>query len=110
MRVRSFGKHIYVCVCVGGGGGYFCAVWVGPSYDNEKHGSLYIALLKHASPTWCSHNSATGGCLKSTKSNMLFSLVPRFEEEEEKGLGSAPPLRPGTEATCSYTPTLQRNS
>ena len=39
-------------------------------------------------------------CLKSTKGNMLFSLVPRLEEEEEKGLGLAPPLWPGTEATC----------
>ena len=31
---------------------------------------------------------------------MLFSLVPRLEEEEEKGLGLAPPLWPATEATC----------
>lgn len=31
---------------------------------------------------------------------MLFSLVPRLEEEEEKGLGLAPPLWPGIEATC----------
>lgn len=91
---------------------YSCAVWVGPSYDNEKHGSLYIALLKHGSGLPLPHGAVTTVprvvSKVNKKSNMLFSLVPRLEEE--KGLGSAPPLRPGTKATCSYAPTLQRNS
>ena len=79
---------------------YSCAVWVGPSYDNnEKHGSLAllaVACLSHMVQSQQCHS----WCLKSTKGNMLFSLVPRLEEEEEKGLGLAPPLWPGTEATC----------
>ena len=56
-RVGYFWK--YIC------SGHSCVPWVGPSYDNGKHGSPYIALLKHdrrfVFPTWCSHNSAMAG-------------------------------------------------
>ena len=68
-------------------GGHSCAPWVDPSYDNGKHGSLYIALLKHDRGLSFPHDAVTTvPWLVSKVNKESLSLVPRLKEEE-KGLG-----------------------